>query len=71
MLGPTIELIAGEMAGKLKVCKMNVDDCPNTPTQFHIRGIPTLILFKGGEVIDQLVGNQSKDAIVEMINKHL
>ena len=71
LLGPTIESIANEYAGKVKVYKMNVDENPTTPTRFHIRGIPTVILFRGGEVVDQLVGNQPKDAFVQAIQKHL
>jgi thioredoxin 1 len=71
MLAPTISSIADEYTGKVKVYKMNVDLNPTTPTRFHIRGIPTVILFKGGQVVDQLVGNQPKDAFVQTIQKHL
>jgi thioredoxin 1 len=71
MLSPTIETIADEFQGKIKVFKMNVDENPATPTRFHIRGIPTVIFFKGGQVVDQLVGNQPKDVIVQAIQKHL
>lgn len=71
LLGPTIDAIADEYAGKMKVYKMNVDENPQTPTQYHIRGIPTVLLFKNGQLVDQLVGNQPKDAIVESIRKHL
>ena len=58
MLAPTIQSLADEFPGKLQVYKMNVDENPDTPTQFHIRGIPTVILFKDGKAVDQLVGNQ-------------
>jgi thioredoxin 1 len=71
MLGPTIEAIADEYAGKVKVYKMNVDENPETPTQYHIRGIPTVILFKGGQVVDQLVGNQPRDVITQAIQRQL
>ncbi len=71
MLAPTIESIAQEYQGKVKVVKMNVDDNPMTPTKYHIRGIPTVILFKGGQVVDQLVGNQPKDVFVQAIQRHL
>ena|SRR5690606_2616470 len=71
MLGPTIESVAEEYAGKVKVFKMNVDQNPETPTKFHIRGIPTVIFFKNGQPVDQLVGNQPKDVIVQTIQKHL
>ena len=71
LLGPTIEQLANDFAGKVKVYKMNVDENPNTPTKFHIRGIPTVIFFKGGQVVDQLVGNHPKDTFAQTINKHL
>lgn len=71
LLGPTVESIADEYAGKVKVYKMNVDENPNTPGQFHIRGIPTLIFFKNGKPVDQLVGNQPKDTIIQTLKKHI
>jgi len=71
MLGPTIDALAEQYAGKVKVMKMNVDENPDTPQQYHIRGIPTVLFFKGGQLVDQLVGNQPKDAIVTTIQKHL
>jgi thioredoxin 1 len=70
-LGPTIDAIADEYQGKLKVYKMNVDENPNTPTRFNVRGIPTMILIKDGQLVDQLVGNQPKSVIVQAINKHI
>ena len=70
-LGPTIEQIADEYQGKIKVYKMNVDENPVTPSKYHIRGIPTVLLFKNGQVVDQLVGNQPKDQIVQAIEKQL
>jgi thioredoxin 1 len=71
LLGPTIDQIAGEFTGKIKVFKLNVDENPATPSQFHIRGIPTVLFFKGGQLVDQLVGNHPKNTIVETIQKHL
>lgn len=71
MLAPKIEEIADEMADQIKVFKMNVDENPNTPSRFSIRGIPTVILFKNGQAVDQIVGNQSKENILEKIQKHL
>lgn len=71
MLGPTIAQIADEFAGRASVYKLNVDDNPSVPSQYHIKGIPTVILFKGGQVVDQLVGNQPKEVIVRAIEKHL
>ena len=70
-LGPKIDEIADEFQGKLKVYKMNVDENPKTPTAYGVRGIPTVILVKNGEVVDRLVGNQPKDTIVQALQKHL
>lgn len=55
-IAPTVEALAGEYGGKLKVVKLNVDDNPKTPANYNVRGIPNLILFKGGEVQEQIVG---------------
>jgi thioredoxin 1 len=71
MLAPTIDSLATEFAGKVKVVKMDVDANPKTPTQFHVRGIPTVLFFKNGQLVDQLVGNQSKDAFSSALNRHL
>jgi thioredoxin 1 len=71
MLAPTIDSIADEFQGKVKVYKMNVDENPDTPTRYHVKGIPTVIIFKGGQVVDQLVGNQPKDVFVQTLQKHL
>lgn len=70
-LGPTIDAIADEYKGKLKVYKMNVDENPATPTRFHVRGIPTLLVIKNGQVVDQLVGNHPKNVIVQALEKHI
>lgn len=70
-LGPTIDSLADEYAGKVKVYKMNVDENPQTPTKFHVRGIPTVIFLKNGQLVDQVVGNQPRDAFVSVISKHL
>jgi thioredoxin 1 len=71
MLAPAVEALAGEYAGKARVAKLNVDDSPNTPMRYGIRGIPTLILFKNGEEKDRLVGVTPKDTIAQMIDAHL
>ena len=70
-LGPTIDQLADDFAGKIQVLKMNVDENPETPSRFHVRGIPTVIFFKGGQMVDQVVGAQTKDAFVKTIQKHL
>src|SRR5688572_13462470 len=60
-IAPVLEEIAQEFTGKLKVTKLNVDDSPKTPTQFRVRGIPNLIFFKGGQVVEQIVGAVPKE----------
>jgi thioredoxin 1 len=68
-VGPVVEELAGEYAGKVKVAKLNVDENKQTPTKYGIRGIPTLILFKGGQVVDQIVGAVPKDRIKDLLDK--
>ena len=68
-IAPVIEEIANEFSGKLKVCKLNVDENPQSPTQYSVRGIPNLIIFKDGSVVDQIVGAVPKDQLTEAINR--
>ena len=68
MLGPVVEEFAGEYAGKVKVCKLNVDEAPDTSSKYRITSIPTIIFFKDGEVAGQTVGLQSKSALQEKLN---
>ena len=70
-LSPTVEEIARENAGKLKVVKLNVDENVNAAGKFNIRGIPTLLIFKGGQVADQLVGAVPKEQIVKVLLRHI
>ncbi|MBI5887363.1 MAG: thioredoxin [Deltaproteobacteria bacterium] len=70
-IAPLVDEIAGQYAGKVKVFKMNVDENPATPGKFGVRGIPTLILFKGGKVVDQLVGAVPKSQIKDLVDKGL
>lgn len=71
MIAPTVDAIAGDFAGKLKVGKVNVDYNNQTAARFMIRGIPTLLLFRGGKVVDQRVGAVGKADLVKMIEPHL
>ena len=71
MLAPTVAEIANDYSGKLKVVKLNVDENINAPGRFNIRGIPTLLIFKGGQLADQLVGALPKDQITKVIERHL
>lgn len=59
-LSPIVEEVANEVAGKMKVVKVNIDENPSSPTKYGVRGIPTLMVFKGGELIDTKVGGMSK-----------
>jgi len=70
-LSPLVDQVAEENQGKIKVFKMNVDENPNTPAQFGVRGIPTLILVKGGKVVDQLVGSVPKSSLDAFVQKAL
>jgi thioredoxin 1 len=70
-IAPTVDALATEYAGKVTVGKMNVDDNPDTPTKFQVRGIPTLLLFKGGLVVESVVGLAAKDDLKKAIDKHL
>ncbi len=71
MLAPTVDAIAAQYAGSAKVVKVNVDDNPQTPERYGIKGIPTLILFKNGKEEERVVGAISKEAMARMIEKHL
>ena len=67
MMAPSLDELAGEMAGQLKVGKFNVDDYRDTPQKFQIQAIPTLLIFKGGEVVERVVGVESKASIVSKL----
>ena len=68
-IAPIVDEMAQEYTGKLRVVKVNVDDNPATPGKYGVRGIPTLILFKDGKVVDQLVGAVPRNQIKELIEK--
>ncbi len=69
MLAPTIDQLAEELNGQAKIVKLDVDSNMDTAAKYNVRGVPTLILFKDGDVKDHIVGAQSKDAIKRMILK--
>jgi len=71
MLAPTIEEIANEMEGKVKVCKMNVDESIKYPQQYGIMSIPTVMLFKNGQTVETMIGLQPKEEILKTIQEHL
>ncbi|MCC7496175.1 MAG: thioredoxin [Bryobacterales bacterium] len=71
MMAPTVDAIASEYQGKLKVGKVDVDANGGTAMRYNIRGIPTLLLFKSGEIIDQRVGAIGKSEVVKMLEGHV
>ncbi len=71
MLAPTVAEIANDYSGKLKVVKMNVDESVNSPSRYNVRSIPTLIIFKGGQVADQIVVAVPKDQITKVLARHI
>ncbi len=71
MLAPTVEDVAGQYTGRAVVGKVNVDENQAIASRYNIRGIPTLLLFRDGQVQEQVVGATSKDVITKMIDRHL
>ena len=70
-ISPIVEELAKEFTGRIKMTKLNVDENPATPSQYGVRGIPTLILFKDGKILDQIVGAVPKARLKAMIEKAL
>ena len=71
MIAPVLEELSQEFDGKAKIVKINIDDNQNIPTQFGVRSIPTLILFKNGNEVEKIIGAQSKDKLKAMIDSAL
>ena len=70
-LGLKLEVFAGEMDGKVQIVKLNVDEHQASPSKYNIRGIPAMLLFRGGSQVGQLVGNQPKESIVDFLNRNI
>ena len=70
-MAPAIDALAGEYDGRIVVGKLNIDQNPNTPGNYGIRSIPTLLLFKGGQVVEQIVGLVDKGTVARAIDKHI
>jgi len=70
-IAPVLDQLAEEYDGKIQIGKVNVDENPGTPGQYGVRGIPTMILFKDGEIVDQLVGAVPKNQIESLLQKAL
>jgi thioredoxin 1 len=71
MMAPTVDAIANDYAGRIKVGKLNVDENGSTAMRYNIRGIPTLLLFKGGRVVEQKVGAVGKSDVQKMLEAQL
>lgn len=71
MIAPVLEEIDSEIGDKLKIAKLNVDENPDTSGRFGVMSIPTLMVFKDGEVVEKLVGFQPKEQLMDALNKHL
>jgi thioredoxin len=71
MIGPIFEELSGEYSGKVKFAKMNVDENPKTPANYGVRGIPTLMMFKGGKMVDQVVGAVPRSQLENIVKKVL
>ncbi|TWI57032.1 thioredoxin [Halalkalibacter nanhaiisediminis] len=71
MIAPVLEELDSEMGDKVKIAKLDVDENQETAAKYSVMSIPTLLVFKDGEVVDQVVGFQPKEALAELLNKHL
>jgi len=71
MIGPIIDQLSSELQGKMKIGKINVDDSPELAGQFNVMSIPTLLIFKDGKPVDQIVGALPKDRLLAKLNLHL
>ena len=71
MVGPAVEAIADKHKGKLKVCKVNVDEAGKTASEYDIMSIPALVVFKGGQVIDKIIGAVSEAVLEATVQKHI
>jgi thioredoxin 1 len=70
-LAPTVDALASEYDGRATVAKLNVDENPNVPSRYAVQGIPTLLLFKEGQLAETIVGLRAKEDIAQMIERHL
>lgn len=70
-LGPSVDALAQEKSGAIKVVKVNIDENPNAPSKYGVRSIPTLLIFKGGEVVAQTVGSMPKSDLFKWVDSAL
>ncbi|MDQ0256456.1 thioredoxin 1 [Evansella vedderi] len=71
MIAPVLEELDGEMGDKVKIVKLDVDDNQETASKYGVMSIPTLLVFKDGQVVDQVVGFQPKEQLATLLNKHV
>ncbi len=71
MIAPVLEELDAELGDKVKIAKLDVDDNPQTASNFGVMSIPTLMVFKNGEVVDKVVGFQPKEALADVLQKHI
>ena len=71
MIAPVIDELAGEFEGKANICKVNTDEQQDLAVKYGVRSVPTILFMKNGEIVDQVIGAQSKQALAEKINAHL
>lgn len=71
MIGPIVDEVADELSGKMKVVKVDIDESQELAMKFGIMSIPTLLIFKGGSIVEQLVGAMAKDQLLEKITTHV
>ncbi len=69
-MGPALEAVSDEMDGRVKIAKVDIDDAPDTPMRYHIRNVPTMMIFKGGEVVSTKMGAMTKSKLVEWLAEH-
>jgi len=69
-MGPALEAVSDEMDGRVKIAKVDIDDAPDTPMRYHIRNVPTMMIFKGGEVVSTKMGAMTKSKLAEWLAEH-
>ncbi len=67
---PALEAVAEDMSGKIKIAKVNIDDAPDTPMRYHIRNVPTMMIFKNGEVVSTKMGAMTRTKLTEWLAEH-
>ncbi len=67
---PALEAVAEDMSGKVKIAKVNIDDAPDTPARYHIRNVPTMMIFKNGEVVSTKMGAMTRTKLAEWLAEH-